>query len=184
MTYPHIGNVGVNLEDNESVRPFLSGFIVRVSCPHPSNWRKEVPLEDFLQKYNVIGIHGIDTRKLTRNLRETGAKKGIISTIDHDEARLLKKVGDYPDIEGLDLVPQVTCAEPYDWVEGTWQLGEKPSTKPGRYRIAVYGYRGQGKHTAASGRRRSHSSGISRQDKPRGAAPLGTGRDIPLQRPW
>ena len=154
MTYPHIGNTGVNCEDNESVQPFLSGFIVREHCPHPSNWRKELPLGDFLKKHNIVGIHGIDTRKLTRNLRETGAKKGIISTVDHDEARLLHKVRDYPDIEGLDLVPQVTCAKPYDWFEGTWQWGDSPQagrlapdidpgtvTQPqGRFKVAVYDY--------------------------------------------
>ncbi len=140
MTYPHIGNTGVNFEDNESVKPFLSGFIVKEYCPHPSNWRKETPLAEFLVKYRIVGIHGIDTRKLTRNLRETGAKKGIISTIDHDETRLLAKVRDYPDIEGLDLVPQVTCAEPYDWNEGSWQWNERPTPGEARFKVAVYDF--------------------------------------------
>ena len=74
MTYPHIGNTGVNVEDNESIQPFLSGFIVKEYCPHPSNWRKNLNLETFLNERGIVGIQGIDTRKLTRNLRETGTK--------------------------------------------------------------------------------------------------------------
>ena len=92
MTYPHIGNTGVNFEDNESNSPFLAGFIVKEYCPSPSNWRNNEDLGAFLKRFNVIGIQGIDTRRLTRNLRETGAKKGIISTEDHNFESLLKKV--------------------------------------------------------------------------------------------
>ena len=121
MTYPHIGNTGVNFEDNESVNPFLAGFVVKEHCASPSNWRQREDLDDFLKRFNIIGIQGIDTRKLTRNLRETGAKKGIISTEDHDVGSLLKKVNDYPDIEGIDLVKEVTCSKPYEWSEGTWR---------------------------------------------------------------
>src|SRR5271157_2652003 len=140
MTYPHIGNTGVNLEDNESVQPYLAGFVVKEYCPHPSNWRKNQDLEDFLTKFGIIGIQGIDTRKLTRNLRETGAKKGIISTADHDEERLLKKVRDFPEIESLDLVKEVTCSEPYDWDEGTWQWNAPSVKSPASLRIAAYDF--------------------------------------------
>ena len=138
MTYPHIGNTGVNVEDNESVRPFLAGFVVKEYCPHPSNWRTNQDLEGFLKNQGIIGIHGIDTRKLTRNLRETGAKKGIISTEDDDRESLLRKVREYPDIEGLDLVQEVTCSEPYDWEEGTWQWNAAPSRPAPSFRVAVY----------------------------------------------
>lgn len=138
MTYPHIGNTGVNFEDNESVQPYLAGFIVKEYCPHPSNWRKEMDLAEFLKKHGIVGIQGIDTRKLTRNLRETGAKKGIISTIDHDEHSLFKKVRDFPDIEGLDLVKEVTCSKPYDWDEGTWRWNSQPTRQEGRFRVAAY----------------------------------------------
>ncbi len=138
MTYPHIGNTGVNFEDNESVQPYLAGFVVKEYCPHPSNWRKNQDLEDFLRKFGIIGIQGIDTRKLTRNLRETGAKKGIISTEDHDHESLLRKVRDYPDIEGLDLVREVSCSEPYDWDEGTWRWNAAAPKSEGRFRIAAY----------------------------------------------
>jgi carbamoyl-phosphate synthase small subunit len=138
MTYPHIGNTGVNFEDNESVRPFLAGFVVKEYCPHPSNWRTDQDLDAFLKKQGIIGIHGIDTRKLTRNLRETGAKKGIISTEDDDHESLLRKVQAYPDIEGLDLVKEVTCSEPYDWDEGTWQWSAAPPKPAASFRVAVY----------------------------------------------
>ncbi|MCX5871827.1 MAG: glutamine-hydrolyzing carbamoyl-phosphate synthase small subunit [Deltaproteobacteria bacterium] len=140
MTYPHIGNTGVNFEDNESVRPFLAGFIVKEHCASPSNWRQSEDLEDFLKRFNIIGIQGIDTRRLTRNLRETGAKKGIISTEDHDSGSLLGKVRDYPDIEGLDLVREVTCEKPYDWTEGTWRWNSRPVSSPNKFKVAALDY--------------------------------------------
>jgi carbamoyl-phosphate synthase small subunit len=140
MTYPHIGNTGVNVEDNESVHPYLAGFVVKEYCPHPSNWRTDQDLEEFLKRNGVIGIHQIDTRKLTRNLRETGAKKGIISTIDHDPETLLRKVREFPDIEGRDLVKEVTCSEPYDWYEGSWRWNAPPSKGEGTFRVAAYDY--------------------------------------------
>ena len=140
MTYPHIGNTGVNFEDNESVNPFLAGFIVKEHCASPSNWRQREDLDDFLKRFNVIGIQGIDTRKLTRNLRETGAKKGIISTEDHDVGSLLKKVTDYPDIEGIDLVKEVTCSKPYEWSEGTWRWNARPSASQNKFKVAALDY--------------------------------------------
>lgn len=140
MTYPHIGNTGVNLEDNESVRPFLAGFVVREYCPHPSNWRTNSSLNEFMQQHDIIGIHEIDTRRLTRNLRETGAKKGIISTEDHDPERLLKKVREFPDIEGLDLVKEVTCLTPYDWGEGAWRWNFSTARGQGQLRVAAYDF--------------------------------------------
>ncbi|MFA6223715.1 MAG: glutamine-hydrolyzing carbamoyl-phosphate synthase small subunit [Desulfomonilaceae bacterium] len=140
MTYPHIGNTGVNFEDNESVNPFLAGFIVKEHCASPSNWRRREDLDDFLKRFNVIGIQGIDTRKLTRNLRETGAKKGIISTEDHDVGSLLKKMRDYPDIEGIDLVKEVTCSKPYEWSEGTWRWNSHPSASQNKFKVAALDY--------------------------------------------
>ncbi len=138
MTYPHIGNTGVNVEDNESIRPFLAGFIVKEYCPTPSNWRKEKALGDFLSDQGIVGIQGIDTRKLTRNIRETGAKKGIISTRELNPERLLTKVRAYPDIEGVDLVQEVTCREPYDWNEGTWRWNAPSLKSSAEFKVAVY----------------------------------------------
>ncbi|MFH0959410.1 MAG: glutamine-hydrolyzing carbamoyl-phosphate synthase small subunit [Pseudomonadota bacterium] len=137
MTYPHIGNTGVNFEDNESERAFLSGFIVKEHCSSPSNWRQREDLNDFLKRSGVIGIQGIDTRKLTRNLRETGAKKGIISTEDHDIGSLIRKVNDYPNIEGLDLVKEVTCDKPYDWIEGSWRWNARNMVSQERFRVVA-----------------------------------------------
>lgn len=139
MTYPHIGNTGINNEDNESRRPFLAGFVVKEYCHHPSNWRATQNLADFLKKQGIIGIQGVDTRKLTRNIRETGVKKGIISTEDLDESRLLRKVRAYPDIESMDLVKEVTCSEPYDWEEGLWHLNGRSEPPPGpHFTVAAY----------------------------------------------
>jgi carbamoyl-phosphate synthase small subunit len=138
MTYPHIGNTGINFEDNESVQPFLAGFIVKEYCPHPSNWRKSQDLEEFLKLKDIIGIHEIDTRRLTLNLRETGAKKGIISTVDHDQDSLLRKVREHPDIEGIDLVKEVTCSEPYDWDEGTWRWNAQTPRSKSAFKVAAY----------------------------------------------
>jgi carbamoyl-phosphate synthase small subunit len=140
MTYPHIGNTGVNFEDNESVKPFLAGLAVKEYCPHPSNWRRRKELAEFMQEHSVVGIQDIDTRRLTRNLRETGAKKGIISTVDHDEKSLLAKVRAYPDIEGLDLVSQVTCKQPYDWREGLWRWNQSPATSAETFRVAAFDF--------------------------------------------
>ena len=140
MTYPHIGNTGVNFEDNESVTPFLAGFIVKEYCANPSNWRKNEDLGDFLKRFDIIGIQGIDTRKLTRNLRETGAKKGIISTEDHDLDSLIRKVRGYPNIEGLDLVREVTCDKPYDWTQGTWRWNARSVTSQNKFKVAALDY--------------------------------------------
>lgn len=140
MTYPHIGNTGVNFEDNEAVRPFLAGFIVKEYCGYPSNWRKNEDLESYLERNGIIGIHRIDTRRLTRNLRETGAKKGIISTEDHDPDSLRRKVREYPDIEGLDLVKDVTCSEAYDWDEGTWRWNASPARNQASFRVAAFDF--------------------------------------------
>jgi carbamoyl-phosphate synthase small subunit len=140
MTYPHIGNTGVNFEDNESVTPFLAGFIVKEYCANPSNWRKNEDLGDFLKRFDIIGIQGIDTRKLTRNLRETGAKKGIISTEDHDLDSLIRKVRGYPNIEGLDLVREVTCDKTYDWTQGTWRWNARSVTSQNKFKVAALDY--------------------------------------------
>jgi carbamoyl-phosphate synthase small subunit len=97
-------------------------------------------LDQFLKDHNIVGIHGIDTRKLTRNLRETGSKKGIISTFDHDTQSLLKEVRQYPDIVGLDLVREVTCSTPYDWDEGTWRWNSPSSKSQGLFKVAAYDF--------------------------------------------
>ncbi len=115
MTYPLIGNYGVNKEDVESRMPFVEGFVVREYSKISSNWRSQKPLGDYLKENNILGIEGIDTRELTLNIRQAGAMKAVLSTEDSDEKRLLKKVKDSPGLAGRDLVKEVICKKPYQF---------------------------------------------------------------------
>jgi len=122
MTYPEIGNYGVNPEDVESWRPFVEGFVVKHYNPIPSNFRARQSLGKYLDKNRIPAIEGIDTRALTRHLRDQGAKMGILSTSHGDKRQLLKKLRAAPNLVGRDLVKAVTCKKPYRWREGTWSL--------------------------------------------------------------
>jgi len=124
MTYPEIGNVGVNQEDVESWKPFVQGFIVKEYWERPSNWRAQRSLGEYLREHAIPGIQGIDTRALVRHIRTHGAQDGVISTTDLDAASLVAKARALPGLIGRDLVKEVTCAAPYDWAEGPWKLGE------------------------------------------------------------
>jgi carbamoyl-phosphate synthase small subunit len=124
MTYPLIGNVGVNPVDVESRKPFLEGFIVREYCKHPSNYRMTSTLGDYLRKNNIVGIEGIDTRALTAHLRQFGAKKGVISTTELDPKRLVKAAQNSPSLVGRDLVKEVTCEKAYRWTELPYDLNK------------------------------------------------------------
>ncbi|MBM4168879.1 MAG: glutamine-hydrolyzing carbamoyl-phosphate synthase small subunit [Ignavibacteria bacterium] len=117
MTYPLIGNYGINLEDLESVKPQVAGFIVKEYFDYHSNFRSIGSLGDWLSRHRILGIQGIDTRMLTRMIRTVGAMRGIISANDLDDARLLQKVRQSPEMKGLDLTKQVTTSEPYSWDE-------------------------------------------------------------------
>ena len=121
MTYPLIGNYGVNGDDFESYRPQVEGFVVREYCPRPSNWRSEMSLGDLLRRWGIIGIEGVDTRALTCHLRDQGAQMGVISTTDLDPRSLQKKAQAAPGLVGRDLAQVVTCKEPYLWKEGEWR---------------------------------------------------------------
>jgi len=123
MTCTQIGNYGVNEEDIESAGGIKAeGFIVKEACDFPSNWRSSSSLTEYMKKYNVVGIQGLDTRALTKHLRNYGAQAGIISTIDTDPLNLLKKVRAYPGISTFDLVKEVTTNKVYTWEEGCWKL--------------------------------------------------------------
>ncbi len=124
MTYPEIGNVGVNPEDMESGRPFMKGFIVKNYTPVPSNWRAAEPLHEYMKQHRIVGIQGIDTRSLVRHLRDHGSQEGIISTLSDNPDDLIAKAKASPGLVGVDLVRNVTCAAPYDWDEGRWELGK------------------------------------------------------------
>jgi len=138
MTYPLIGNYGINDEDMESAGIHLEGFIVKEYQPHPSNWRMTRSLKSFLEDHGKIGIEGIDTRALTRRLRISGAMKGIISSNSKNIKSLLAKVQEYPGLVGRDLVKEVSCKTPYLWKNGTVNHDEFPSRKTNnKLRVAV-----------------------------------------------
>ncbi|MBI4783812.1 MAG: glutamine-hydrolyzing carbamoyl-phosphate synthase small subunit [Oscillatoriophycideae cyanobacterium NC_groundwater_1537_Pr4_S-0.65um_50_18] len=119
FTYPELGNTGVNPEDEESGRPQVKGAIARNICSRPSNWRSTQSLQDYLKKYGIPGIYGIDTRALTRKLRSVGAMNGGISTEILDPADLLMKIREAPSMAGLNLVREVTTSTTYEWSETT-----------------------------------------------------------------
>ncbi|MFN0159072.1 MAG: glutamine-hydrolyzing carbamoyl-phosphate synthase small subunit [Bacteroidota bacterium] len=117
MTYPMIGNYGVNLDDVESARPQVSGIIVREYSKVYSNFRASESLAAWLRRFNIVAIEGLDTRMLTRMIRTEGAMRGVLSTTDMDDASLLKRVGQSPKMDGLNLASVVSCKEPYEWDE-------------------------------------------------------------------
>jgi carbamoyl-phosphate synthase small subunit len=117
MTYPEIGNYGVNDEDLESAKPHLAGFVVRQRSRVASNFRSNETLEHYLERHGVVGIAGIDTRALVRRIREGGAMKGVLSTVDLDDASLVKKARKSPGLVGRDLVREVMPSQPRNWNE-------------------------------------------------------------------
>ena len=118
MTYPLIGNYGVNDEDVESLKPWVEGFVIKELSGIASNYRKKATLDDYMKKYKIIGIQGVDTRAITRKLRTKGAMRCVISTGDSDGKRLLDKVKASPGLLGIDLVKEVTCGKPFEWIDG------------------------------------------------------------------
>ena len=122
MTYPHIGNYGVNEEDVESNKIHAAGFIVREENVVPSNYRSTQSLGEYLRAQKIVGIQKIDTRMLTRILRDEGAMNGIISTVDLDDDSLLQKVKTAPSMDGLDLAKVVTCDKSYKWSKGKHKI--------------------------------------------------------------
>jgi len=118
MTYPHIGNYGVNDEDVESRRPWVAGFVVRERARRPSNYRSRGDLDGYLREHGIPGIEGIDTRALVRRVRIHGAMPAVLSSVDLDDASLRRKAAAAPDMAGQDLVRAVSCEEPYGWDAG------------------------------------------------------------------
>ena len=145
LTYPHIGNTGVNAEDVESQRIFAAGLIVRDLPRQASSWRLERDLGTYLRDAGVVGIADIDTRKLTRILRERGAQNGCImagpKAADVDERGALSRARAAPSMVGQDLARVVTCATPYDWSAGTWALrgGYQDAPAP-RFHVVAYDF--------------------------------------------
>jgi len=125
MTYPLIGNYGVNKNDVESYKPFVEGFVVKEYSKIASNWRSEQSLGDYLKDNNVVGIEGVDTRALTIHIRQAGAMKAVISTEDFDVNSLVNKIKRSRNLVGVDLVKEVICKKPYEW------------NKNGKYKVIV-----------------------------------------------
>jgi carbamoyl-phosphate synthase small subunit len=121
FTYPELGNTGVNPEDEESIRPYVKGAIAKSICDCPSNWRSTHSLSSYLESHKIPGIHGIDTRALTRKIRSAGTMNGIISSEVLDTDELLRLLQTLPSMEGLNLVKEVTTPEIYEWSETTQQ---------------------------------------------------------------
>jgi carbamoyl-phosphate synthase small subunit len=145
MTYPLMGNYGINYEDLESRGIHVEGFIVKEYHPFPSNWRARGNLADYLKASGKLGVQGLDTRALTKRLREAGAMRGIISTQDLDPESLVRRARELPSMEGQDLVPLVTCAGPYWWPEvpdadaAPQDLGEVWAQRSGK-KVVLYDY--------------------------------------------
>ncbi len=146
MTYPQIGNYGVNPEDVESDAVKVEGFIVKELFNFPSNWRSRMSLNTYLKNSSIVGIEGIDTRALTRHLRDNGIQTGIISTTDLEPSSLLRKVREYPAISSLELVGDVTSKTSYEWQEETWKWQANPPIPPftkggnGGIKVVVYDF--------------------------------------------
>src|SRR5882672_1934397 len=117
MTYPEIGNYGVNAEDVESRRPFVEGFVVRELSQIISSWRASMSLDEYLKLHGIVGISEIDTRALVRHIREKGAMRACVSAVDLDERSVIEKARNAPEMLGRNLVDEVTCGDQYKWAE-------------------------------------------------------------------
>ena len=145
LTYPHIGNTGINDEDNESDRVWASGLIIRDLPLLASNFRCQETLSDFLRRQNVVAIAEIDTRHLTRLLRDKGPLNGCLlagSELEKlGEDAALTAAREFPGLKGMDLAREVSVDKPLNWETGEWQLGEGYSTpKAGRYKVVAYDF--------------------------------------------
>jgi carbamoyl-phosphate synthase small subunit len=142
LTYPHIGNTGVNVEDEESASVHAAGLIVRDVPRRASNWRSTESLPDYLKRHGIVAIAGIDTRRLTRILRDKGALNGCIvagEQIDADAA--LAKARAFPGLDGMDLAKEVTVGESYSWNEGVYDLDRTAFNQPSkRFKVVAYDY--------------------------------------------
>jgi len=140
MTYPEIGNVGVNPEDEESSGLYLRGFVVRDHVDFPSSWRSRESLHAYLVRHGVPGVSGIDTRALVRRIREAGAQGGFIAHGDAPVERLRERAAALPSMEGQNLVDEVTTAEAYEWREGDAWLPRSGGASSRRYRVVAYDF--------------------------------------------
>jgi carbamoyl-phosphate synthase small subunit len=142
LTYPHIGNVGTNAEDAESDKVQLAGLVLReVPRPH-ANFRSTRDFREYLRENGTVAIAGIDTRRLTRILRDKGAQNGCLMAGAVDPAEALRRARDFPGLKGMDLAKVVSCARPYAWTRGSWQLATNRETvrDQGRFHVVAYDF--------------------------------------------
>ena len=139
LTYPHIGNTGTNAEDEECPRLWVAGLVIRDLPRLASNFRNTEALDAYLKRHNILGIADIDTRRLTRILRDKGAQNGCLMAGDIDDDKALAAARDFAGLKGMDLAKDVTCAEPFAWTAGSWRLGEG-FAEPGARRFKVVAY--------------------------------------------
>ena len=141
LTYPHIGNTGTTAEDEEAAKVFANGLVIRDLPLMASNWRNQENLSDYLKRHGIPAIAGIDTRKLTRLLREKGAQNGCLMAGQIDEAAALASARAFPGLAGMDLAKEVSCARSYEWTDSTWVLGKGFSKldKP-KYHVVAFDY--------------------------------------------
>ena len=138
MTYPLIGNCGVNAVDVESTRPQVEGFVIRELAALRSNYRADQSLEGYLRENRILGLQGVDTRALTKHLRVHGAMRGVLSAVDLDPDSLVEKARQSPGLVGRDLVREVTCSETHEWTEPEPDVfGESDGPAPTRFRVTV-----------------------------------------------
>ncbi|KVC83209.1 carbamoyl-phosphate synthase small subunit [Burkholderia ubonensis] len=141
LTYPHIGNVGVNAEDVEATKVHAAGLIVRDLPDLASNFRMDRPLGDYLRDEGVVAIAGIDTRKLTRILRDKGAQNGCILAGSTDEAKAIELARSFPGLAGMDLAKVVSTAKPFEWKQTEWKLGSGYGMQEApKYRVVAYDF--------------------------------------------
>ena len=145
LTHPHIGNTGTNTEDEESGQVWATGLVIRDLPMLASNWRYEQSLEDYLKAKGVVAIAEIDTRKLTRILRDQGSQNGAILTADNlteaDVEKALAAAGDFAGLQGMDLAKEVTTSQPYPWSEGSWVMGQGyPTITGSEFHVVAYDF--------------------------------------------
>jgi carbamoyl-phosphate synthase small subunit len=141
LTYPHIGNTGVNVEDEEAAKCHVAGLVIRDLPIQVSNWRSQSDLSGYLVKNNIVAIADIDTRRLTRILREKGAQSGCVMAGDVNIDAALKKAKEFPGLAGMDLAKVVTVDKPYEWTDGAWQLGKGfEKGKEPAFHVVAYDY--------------------------------------------
>ncbi|UCG57484.1 MAG: glutamine-hydrolyzing carbamoyl-phosphate synthase small subunit [Phycisphaerales bacterium] len=141
MTYPLIGNYGTNRIDSESRKIFARGFIVKENCDYPSNWRNACSLDEYLKKNNVVGLEGIDTRKLVKHIRTEGAMRGIISSTALGVRKLTEQLKTYPGLVGRDIVKTATVRKPYHWDQGVIDVfGDRRYKTTSTYKVTAFDF--------------------------------------------